>query len=209
MAISGETVQELQEVFNRSVETVRKQKITGFRREDKSAWFSPQRDMINQVVHIISAAAAIGSLEMSEEDQEKLGSLPADLLVAAQGEQGGAMMIPSLITEAYNRNPELITEFMAMIGYAFLFNYSALPANYVNPEGLMESDIKTDTVLSAVFRNLCPDTRNRLLEDLEKQEDKSIVTAEFSEDMKQISEELSKLIPEPEEETESTDNGVE
>lgn len=197
MQLSEEAVKQLRMTFEWAVKEARRQKVNGYRSEDKSAWYSPQRDMFNQMLNIIQSAAAVAEVMMTEKEQKKLGNLPRDLVLAVQGERGGVLCIPSIIDRHLQMEPEAVTKFITLIGYTTLFTYAMIPASAVNPEGLMESDIRSDVILTTAMGYLTDKTRAQVLEDLQIWSEELGTPAIFSERMRELSESLSSIIKGP------------
>lgn len=198
MALSEEKIEQLKTQFEWVIREARRQKIHGYRAEDQSAWYSPQRDMFNQMLNIIQSAAAVFKLLLSEEDEKKIGNFPLELIYMVQGGRGGVLCIPSLIDRYMQQEPEAVTKFLTMIGYTTLFTYAILPASTVNPEGILESDIRSDLILTTAMGYLEEKTRDRVKEDLEIWKEELATPAMFSDRMVKLSEALSALFEPPE-----------
>lgn len=182
---------EILQVFKQAYDKVKQKKISGYRRDDKSAWYSAQRDMVNLMPSMLSMACSIGNCTMPDEEQTSLGSLPRDLYAAAQGDRGGVSMIPGLVHDSFQNDEKATGDFMSCVGLSVLMTFAFIPAMSVNPDDTMEDWREDDVVLNAILSCLPSDMHSQVIDQLQ---DEEIITETMSDEMKQLTEKLRNLM---------------
>lgn len=188
--MTDEQIKQVRHVFEKAYLKAQEMKFAGYRAEDQTAWYSPQRDLVNLMPSILSSACCLAGTAMEEEAQLNLENYPTALLKALQGLEGGAVTIPALTASALGKHPEEMMQLLSCIGLAVLMAQAHLPAFRVTPDGQMSELPDQELLLDETMCLLSPKTRKRAVREIKE---RFSYPAAFEEAFVKIAEELSRI----------------
>lgn len=183
-------IQKLRDLFSKVFKNAQKQHFVGIRPQDKSAWYSEQRDLVNLMPFILSASASIARYTMPEDLQNELENFPSSIQKAITGDEAGAITLPQLLDNFYTEHPEAASEFLKCIGLTTLLFQGMLPVFKIQPDQQLYKEGDSEVLFGALMTLLSPKLEKKIKKELK---DTYYSSDLFSDNMSQFIKELREI----------------